>query len=112
MDGLSSKIYAITGGNSGIGRATAGALMRQGARVAVFGRNEQALALAQRELDAVTLAVQYESPWTHDRVAENGSAHLDVGNTHIGRSRTITSGLRQASALFPMTPCSRVSPIK
>jgi hypothetical protein len=27
----------------------------------------------------------YESPWTHDRVAENGSAHLDVGNTHIAQ---------------------------
>jgi NAD(P)-dependent dehydrogenase (short-subunit alcohol dehydrogenase family) len=58
MDTLTGKVYAITGGNSGIGRATAQELVRRGARVAIFGRDPQTLAAAQRELGAATLAVQ------------------------------------------------------
>ena len=50
MDTLFGKAYAITGGNSGIGRATAHELVRRGARVAILGRDEQTLAAAQREL--------------------------------------------------------------
>jgi NAD(P)-dependent dehydrogenase (short-subunit alcohol dehydrogenase family) len=58
MDTLTGKAYAITGGNSGIGRATARELVRRGAQVAIFGRDEQTLAAAQRELGATALAVQ------------------------------------------------------
>ena len=50
MDTLTGKAYAITGGNSGIGRATAHELVRRGARVAIFGRDPRTLAAAQREL--------------------------------------------------------------
>src|SRR6185503_12656077 len=58
MDTLTGKAYAITGGNSGIGRATAHELVRRGARVAILGRDEQTLAVTERELGATTLAVQ------------------------------------------------------
>lgn len=58
MDTLTGKAYAITGGNSGIGLATAHELVRRGARVAIFGRDPRTLAAAQRELGAATLAVQ------------------------------------------------------
>jgi NAD(P)-dependent dehydrogenase (short-subunit alcohol dehydrogenase family) len=58
MDELTGKTYAITGGNSGIGRATAHELVRRGARVAIFGRDPQTLAAAQRELGPATLALQ------------------------------------------------------
>ncbi|MCE7989925.1 MAG: SDR family oxidoreductase [Caldilinea sp. CFX5] len=58
MDALTGKTYAITGGNSGIGLATAQELVRRGARVAIFGRNEQTLAAAQRELGPTTLALR------------------------------------------------------
>jgi NAD(P)-dependent dehydrogenase (short-subunit alcohol dehydrogenase family) len=58
MDALHGKAYAITGGNSGIGRATAHELVRRGAQVAIFGRDRQTLDATQRELGASTLAVQ------------------------------------------------------
>jgi NAD(P)-dependent dehydrogenase (short-subunit alcohol dehydrogenase family) len=58
MDTLHGKAYAITGGNSGIGRATAHELVRRGAQVAIFGRDRHTLDATQRELGASTLAVQ------------------------------------------------------
>lgn len=58
MDTLNGKSYAVTGGNSGIGRATAHELTHRGAQVAIFGRDAQTLASTQRELGATALAVQ------------------------------------------------------
>src|SRR5215212_5273654 len=58
MDSLTGKAYAVTGGNSGIGLATAHELVRHGAQVAIFGRDKQTLATTQRELGATTLAVR------------------------------------------------------
>jgi NAD(P)-dependent dehydrogenase (short-subunit alcohol dehydrogenase family) len=58
MDPLTGKVYAITGGNSGIGLATAHELVRRGARVAIFGRDPQTLAAAQRERGAAARTVQ------------------------------------------------------
>jgi NAD(P)-dependent dehydrogenase (short-subunit alcohol dehydrogenase family) len=58
IDTLIGKAYAITGGNSGIGRATANQLARRGARVAILGRDEQTLAVTQRELGANSVVVQ------------------------------------------------------
>ncbi len=40
---LADKIAVITGGNSGIGRATAEEFQRQGAKVVIFGRNRETL---------------------------------------------------------------------
>ena len=57
MESLTGKTYAISGGNSGIGLATAHELVQRGARVAILGRDEQTLATAQRELGPTTLAV-------------------------------------------------------
>ena len=40
---LKDKVAVITGGNSGIGLATAQEFKAQGARVVIFGRNQETL---------------------------------------------------------------------
>ncbi len=57
MQKLSGKTALITGGNSGIGLATAQAFLAQGARVAITGRNAQALAQAKEALGGEVLTL-------------------------------------------------------
>ncbi len=52
------KVVVITGGNSGIGLACAHEFLREGARVAIFGRNRETLTEAATALGADALAVQ------------------------------------------------------
>ena len=54
---FTDKVAVVTGGNSGIGLATARAYAREGARVAITGRNDATLKSAQKELgqDALVL---------------------------------------------------------
>jgi NAD(P)-dependent dehydrogenase (short-subunit alcohol dehydrogenase family) len=58
MSAITGKIYAITGGNSGIGRATAQILVENGASVAVLGRDQATLAATRAELGDAALVVQ------------------------------------------------------
>jgi NAD(P)-dependent dehydrogenase (short-subunit alcohol dehydrogenase family) len=55
---LKDKIAVITGGNSGIGLATAQEFVSNGASVAVFGRDRQTLDKAANKLGPRALAVQ------------------------------------------------------
>jgi NAD(P)-dependent dehydrogenase (short-subunit alcohol dehydrogenase family) len=55
---LNDKIAVITGGNSGIGLATAQAFIQEGARVVIVGRNQQALDEAVKTLGEKAIAVQ------------------------------------------------------
>ena len=50
MKALQDKIAVVTGGNSGIGYATAAAFKDQGARVVITGRRKEALEAAARKL--------------------------------------------------------------
>ncbi len=58
MNKLDGKVAVITGGNSGIGLATAKEFARQGARVVISGRDEKTLAEAEREIGGEVLAIQ------------------------------------------------------
>jgi NAD(P)-dependent dehydrogenase (short-subunit alcohol dehydrogenase family) len=58
MKRLEGKIAVVTGGNSGIGLATAKLLHHEGAKVAISGRDEISLAAARKEISADTLAIR------------------------------------------------------
>ncbi len=55
---LANKVGLITGGNSGIGFATAQLFVAEGARVAITGRNPKTLQQAAKELGDDVLALQ------------------------------------------------------
>jgi NAD(P)-dependent dehydrogenase (short-subunit alcohol dehydrogenase family) len=89
--GLTGKVVTITGGASGIGRATAHAFVREGARVTVLDRDREALAvlrdeldgLATRELD-VTASAEVDAAF--DAIAER-EGRIDVSVNNAGISR-------------------------
>src|SRR6202040_1979804 len=54
---LANKTAFITGGNSGIGLATARLFVAEGARVAITGRNQTTLEAAAKELGPNALAI-------------------------------------------------------
>jgi len=55
---LQDKVAVITGGNSGIGLATARAFKANGAKVAIFGRSRQTLTQATAILGSDVLSIQ------------------------------------------------------
>jgi len=55
------KVAVVTGGNSGIGLGVAKAYAREGAQVAITGRNEKTLETAAKEIGAETLAIQSDA---------------------------------------------------
>lgn len=81
MGKLEGKIALITGGNSGIGLATARRFVAEGARVAITGRDAATLAAAANELNVTAiksdvLDTQARSS-LFDRV-KNEFGHLDI----------------------------------
>ncbi|KDN55617.1 short-chain dehydrogenase [Flavobacterium seoulense] len=61
MDNLKNKIAVITGGNSGIGYATAKQLKEQGARVIITGRRKEAIEKAALELGVTAIIADQSS---------------------------------------------------
>ena len=61
MKKLDGKVAVVTGGNSGIGLATAREFQQQGAKVVITGRDQQTLDDAKQELGHDVLAVRSDT---------------------------------------------------
>jgi len=69
MDNLKNKVAVITGGNSGIGYATAKQLKEQGATVIITGRRKEAIEKAASELGVTAIVADQSSVADIDRLA-------------------------------------------
>lgn len=61
MKRFEGKVAVVTGGNSGIGLATAKAFAREGASVVITGRDEVSLQKAEKEIGGEILAVRADA---------------------------------------------------
>jgi 3-oxoacyl-[acyl-carrier protein] reductase len=70
--GLSQRVYIVTGGARGLGRATADLLVAEGARVVLSGRNQDTLDAAVSDLgqNAVAIVGDNADPDTAERLVE------------------------------------------
>jgi 3-oxoacyl-[acyl-carrier protein] reductase len=71
--GLDGRVYIVTGGSGGLGRATAEALVADGAKVVLSGRHQDTVDAAVRELGpdvAVGVAADNADPATPARLVE------------------------------------------
>jgi 3-oxoacyl-[acyl-carrier protein] reductase len=99
--GLSGRVFLVTGGSRGLGRATATSLVAEGARVVLSGRNEEAVVRAAAALGtdrALGLSVDNDHPGTAERliataVAKFGrldGALLSTGGPPAGTVASLT----------------------
>ena len=83
MGKLTGKTAVITGGNSGIGLATAKAFIDEGARVFIFGRSADKLARAKETLGANVFTIEGDVTNSEDiaklgQTVKSGSGKVDI----------------------------------
>ncbi|WP_281632353.1 SDR family oxidoreductase [Flavobacterium luteolum] len=81
MDNLKNKVAVITGGNSGIGYATAQLLKDQGAEVIITGRRKEAIETAALELGVTAITADQSNISDIEKLAEKVKA--DFGSVDI-----------------------------
>ena len=94
---LANKTAFITGGNSGIGLATARLFVAEGAKVAITGRNQATLEAAAKELGPNALAIVADA--------------TDIAATEeaIQRRRSKNSASSTSCSPMPASPAIRRS---
>ncbi|SHH39862.1 SDR family oxidoreductase [Flavobacterium defluvii] len=70
MKNLENKVAIVTGGNSGIGYAAAAELTAKGAKVIITGRNKEALAKAETELNVTGIVADQSDLKSIDNLVE------------------------------------------
>ncbi|MCS3531624.1 glucose 1-dehydrogenase [Chryseobacterium sp. JUb7] len=76
MKNLENKVAIVTGGNSGIGFATAAELSAKGAKVIVTGRNKESLAQAEAELQVTGIQADQTDLKSIDSLVEKVSSQF------------------------------------
>ncbi|RED58603.1 SDR family NAD(P)-dependent oxidoreductase [Cohnella lupini] len=86
---VQGKVFAITGGSSGLGKAMAIELVNRGANVVINGRREHELAKAAQEIDPTGKQVRFVA----GNIADSKIAHrlIDESVTHYGRIDTLVN---------------------
>jgi NAD(P)-dependent dehydrogenase (short-subunit alcohol dehydrogenase family) len=99
---FAGKIVLVTGGSSGIGRATAKAFAEEGATVVVAGRDEQRLASAVKEIGGAASAIVADVTDSADVarmvemvVARHGGLDVAFNNAGILGEPALTADLRE-----------------
>jgi 3-oxoacyl-[acyl-carrier protein] reductase len=92
--GLTDRVFVVTGGGRGLGRATAEVLVEEGARVVLSGRSEETLTAAVAALGdrAAYVVADNAAPETparliaaaHDRWGRLDGALISVGGPPVG----------------------------
>jgi NAD(P)-dependent dehydrogenase (short-subunit alcohol dehydrogenase family) len=85
-----TRVALVTGGGTGIGRATALALAADGLSVVVFGRREEPLAEVAAEIGGVAVVGDHSDPEDASRAVETaveafGGLHVVVNNAGVIR---------------------------
>jgi NAD(P)-dependent dehydrogenase (short-subunit alcohol dehydrogenase family) len=96
MSSLAGKVAVVTGGNCGIGLATARAFHANGARVVIAGRDSETLEEVARQLGHDVLAVQADVTKISEIEQLMARAHETFGNLDI---LFVNAGIFKGAAL-------------
>src|SRR3954452_11845642 len=96
--GLAGKVFFVTGGSRGLGRAGAAALVAEGAQVVISARSEDAVASTAGELGCSGVAADLADPATPQRLVDAAlssygrldGALLSVGGPPAGAALSLT----------------------
>lgn len=98
-ENITGKRVVVSGGTTGIGRAIAHLLAERGARVLIFGRDEEALAQAVRDMSAVGevhgLSADQSRPQDVRRIFEEADAKLGGVDVLINNAALDSDGVEQ-----------------
>jgi NAD(P)-dependent dehydrogenase (short-subunit alcohol dehydrogenase family) len=83
MNRFNNKVAVVTGGNSGIGLATAQLLINEGAKVAIFGRDQQTLDAALQQLGSNAIAIQGDVTQPEDLKKLYAAVAQNFGNIDV-----------------------------
>lgn len=86
---IQGKVFVITGGSSGLGKAMAIEMVMQGANVVINGRREQVLAEVAKEIDPTGKQVRFVAGDIADPMV--AQQLIDESLTHFGRIDTLVN---------------------
>lgn len=100
MNKLKNKVAVITGANSGIGLATAKLFLKEGAKVVLSGRRQEALDNVSKELEGDFLTVLADAS-----SAEDNKRLIETAKNHFGKIDILYLN----AGIAPPTPVTEIS---